>query len=1055
MTQDYPSFLDDAAVFNFVLTESGDKRPVAPYSQGHIYGASWKDNAKEARTDIETALEYADLSTYDVRRMAYPDGLVPVTLGVGYPIPPEDEQDPSESPTLIDFDDARDPDTGALHPEAIEVVERADSYTQVSSSGCGIHVIVRGALPDGVGTVDGDLEETSQFPDAHVEVYDRDRFIAMTFNRLDGSPEELRHTPDLLSDLADEYDTSASGGDGFDPEEHEPTFSEEHISSVEETSNIEEIFDALSHANGSHAVQKVRSEVTEDRGNGTYSLDPTWAISESGTRLAYDDGGFIYRKGDVGMSTLQVVGMEERILTSEDEYPTGDTFWECVDAMRSRGFDIPEYVGKKEAINWATILPDTQIEAQEPAVTREDHHAVVETEISQAMQNERFILADAIMSGGKTFSSFKAAHNLDEPMAYFAPRVDLYEQAKEYAMEVGFSESEIFLAPSIKRHCPTFNGEHGTEWERRVKGQYYAGVSPKRIHTDNTDIPCSHGDGDDHTCPYEDRWAEFDADQHAVVIGHHTHAHLPILTKHRHVVIDEDPGDSFTTRLSGEQLINAVQAFADMDGSPPFNGWHDLLEARHDRKRRNRILGWFDNYDLEPDEDNAIAAWEDGYHAYAPHAVYTILKSDDGEFSRSYLSDIDTQGLFHAPNRYGDEYAVEVRTTPNISYAESIIALDGTPLTVKDDDVQVVSEVPEWSAAIGEELEHVKILTDEERARYLRNTLGHHYIQTAGGIKPYSSGRHNNPLEDQALLKAATDKYGGGTPPVVVTSKTVCEQYEDAGFRRDGIVETFEYPGNLRGTNKYADTRFAVQLGSSHHGDYEIARRAAWLGADIDPDGRGHNREYGSTVGDKILKQMREQQTLQNILRFGRDGGGATILLHTGAFPDWLPVEGQGTVDPWSDGMRQVHEAWQDLSVSTGTSLTVSDIHDHEAVSVTKTRARSILHRFETELNLIDRRDDPDDGRQYLWSDRGLRDIEHLETADYDLPSLSDSQKEAVGLVDDDGELKVEETQISRYATNTSNLRIYPDLSPAIDQKDSETGGGDDPPGGGGAERGS
>ncbi len=49
----------------------------------------------------------------------------------------------------IDFDDCRDPKTGEIALEAREHIEALDSYTEISPSGTGLHVIVRAAVPQG------------------------------------------------------------------------------------------------------------------------------------------------------------------------------------------------------------------------------------------------------------------------------------------------------------------------------------------------------------------------------------------------------------------------------------------------------------------------------------------------------------------------------------------------------------------------------------------------------------------------------------------------------------------------------------------------------------------------------------------------------------------------------------------------------------------------------------------------------------------------------------------------------------------------------------------
>jgi hypothetical protein len=369
-----------------------------------------------------------------------------------------------------------------------------------------------------------------------------------------------------------------------------------------------------------------------------------------------------------------------------------------------------------------------------------------------------------------------------------------------------------------------------------------------------------------------------------------------------------------------------------------------------------------------------------------------------------------------------------------LEYAKSVIGLDGTPLTIDSDEF--VSNAPEWSNAVGVNFRHEKILTNEERADYIANTLNHTYINTAPGLKPYSSGRYNDPIEDEIVLREITEKYGNGSPPVVTTSKKVADEYEQLGFKSKGIADEFEYPGNLRGTNEYADTRLAAQLGSTHHGDFEVARRAAWLGETIDPEGRGRDRDYGSEIGNKVVEQMREQQTLQNVLRFGRDGGGATIILHTSAYPDWLPVAGEGSISPWNDGMKQIAEAWQDLADE---GVTTQDVAEHDAVDVTERTVLSNLHQLSDELGLLECEDDPDDGRRNLWNDDGLSGVERHDQASVEMPELDDEELDEMGLLDDDGEVIADEMEISRYSINTSDFRFYGGVTGGV------SGAGDTP----------
>lgn len=80
----------------------------------------------------------------------------------------------------VDLDDARDPETGRPDEDAKAIVHRLDSYTEVSPSGTGYHVIVAGALPSG-GNRSG-----------NVECYEHARFFTVTGEHVDGTPTRVR-----------------------------------------------------------------------------------------------------------------------------------------------------------------------------------------------------------------------------------------------------------------------------------------------------------------------------------------------------------------------------------------------------------------------------------------------------------------------------------------------------------------------------------------------------------------------------------------------------------------------------------------------------------------------------------------------------------------------------------------------------------------------------------------------------------------------------------------------------------------------------------------------
>jgi primase-polymerase (primpol)-like protein len=77
----------------------------------------------------------------------------------------------------IDLDDCRELEKEEIAPWAWRVVEQMQSYTEISISGRGLHILVKAALPDHVGR-----------KHAMVEVYDTRRYFAVTGERLEGTP---------------------------------------------------------------------------------------------------------------------------------------------------------------------------------------------------------------------------------------------------------------------------------------------------------------------------------------------------------------------------------------------------------------------------------------------------------------------------------------------------------------------------------------------------------------------------------------------------------------------------------------------------------------------------------------------------------------------------------------------------------------------------------------------------------------------------------------------------------------------------------------------------
>lgn len=425
----------------------------------------------------------------------------PQLKGIGFVL--QDTRDPYQDPTdpfyFIDLDDVRDPDTGVVHPVALELVERADTYTAISTSGAGLHIIGKGSLPEDVKTIQADLPEQSDFQEASIEVYDGKRFIALTGKHVEGTPTEARDAEELLHELADEYVSEEERyTPGVDGEEWEPEHDRDEIQDIETTTRLGVIINAIKHVKPEDI--HLNSKKTEGRGGSDYSFDPSWEPSDSGTRLGYDDDemGWIYRRGDVSIDALQVVALEENIISSPHQYPEGRDWWQALEKLRDRGanipyFDVPAWdtdvptlyrvahehadeLGDNITARPVSQIPTGQLDALSPDdrrraaqnrgldwpdtdTAREDLRKCIHT----VMQYEENDVVDAPTSLGKTFtvaSERWAARNEitgERPVIHLLETHEARDEAQRVAERNGGAHMKLL---GRREACPVCSGSH-------------------------------------------------------------------------------------------------------------------------------------------------------------------------------------------------------------------------------------------------------------------------------------------------------------------------------------------------------------------------------------------------------------------------------------------------------------------------------------------------------------------------------------------------------------------------------------------------------------------
>jgi DNA-binding transcriptional ArsR family regulator len=398
----------------------------------------------------------------------------------------------------------------------------------------------------------------------------------------------------------------------------------------------------------------------------------------------------------------------------------------------------------------------------------------------------------------------------------------------------------------------------------------------------------------------------------------------------------------------------------------PFEDYTDLLENRSNESRRADALLWFEEHGVEPDETSVFD--DPDAHAAAPLSAFTILAGENlgNGFERA---DIDGVG---AGVRNRENGSVSILRPPSLEYASGVVALDGTP----------TKEL--WELALGERLNHRTVLQNDERAEYIQESLNLNLIRTSEHVKPYNSKEHVNTESDGALLEEIGKAHG--EQPGLITSSTAISEYKEADVL--DLVDGSTYYGNVLGSNEFKEKRLGAVIGSNHYGDGYIKKWGAYAGETVERnDEKGSDLSYGG-FGDKVLTHMREHDTLQAVMRFGRDGNGSVVYVHTDTLPEWVPIAGEGrVVNTWSDGMKAVVRTLETLESATTAEIV-------ETVDLSR---QQVFEHLETlrERGVLDREQDRIDGRRFVWVDDGLHRIgEHgeAELEPVDLEEIEQSE---------------------------------------------------------------
>lgn len=247
-------------------------------------------------------------------------------------------------------------------------------------------------------------------------------------------------------------------------------------------------------------------------------------------------------------------------------------------------------------------------------------------------------------------------------------------------------------------------------------------------------------------------------------------------------------------------------------------------------------------------------------------------------------------------NRDTVEWHALMPPAENLRYASSVIGLDGTPTKSM------------WDLVLGQRFDRQKVLDDDERQTYLKDTLGHEYVRTTPYVKvPGIDGGWVNIEEDFALFDWIHDRHVEDVG--LVTSKRALRKYDerdDFHFDEEDVL----YYGNLLSSNELATKQVGVVTYSQHKGEHFVKKWGAYDGGAVEREGDDGGTELSYTgIGNDVLEHMRESQTFQAVMRFGRNGQGARVYVHTNTLPDWVDIDDEVTVRRFGEKQRAIVQA--------------------------------------------------------------------------------------------------------------------------------------------------
>jgi len=740
----------------------------------------------------------------------------------GYVVLLEKETDPyTDDPdpyAFVDGDDVRCPETGEVHPEFLNLLDRLGmTYADVSTSGSGVHALYEGALPEDVKQAVFEIDtepwgENDEPPT--VEIYDGKHVCVVTGDHVVGTPEHVHEwDEDALNEVLDEHLDEAdrvTQTEGTDTDTENPLdgYEPEATDATETTDELDDVFYAVE--NLTPRDLPLRTKRVGEDATGWEKWNPSTYRQSSGEDSLHSPPGesvFYDQKTGRSFGLLSLYAVEQGILTKPWETFDGSDWWDAVEAARDDGAPIPEYepsdgyddrdaerhhVLDTDAVEKTRIFEDLTDKKRhlrkrdELPTTREVRDGIDET-VKENMKRGKKTVVEAPTSAGKSYTvattpwtGFKDVTD-DQPVVHLHKTKDARREAYADSKDANVKARELVGRTDERRGCPIARGDFDEEVEmdgvapsvwidaacegKKLPFSMVHAEAVRRIDENAPGLLDEHGVACPDCAPvtqHEGVPRNDDGDPSLDVI-HATHqfGHVPSYLVNCNVVVDEQP--DYRVELSRDRIRRAVTAFL-QEVDAPLDTFERLLVGRG-------------NEHLEVGEEKVVEALErepskswyfenDAAHALAPALARAVWYARDGGNRRKKAR------VYHEPPRLDDD-----RGDGGLGCYVTLI-LDEVPRQDGEEDA-VVYSVPNFGAArsvIGldarpcmdvwglntvPEVGREAVLDPEERRNWRFFERGLRVVQVGDATRPVGgNGEYFDDDGERAVLENLVKEYG-------------------------------------------------------------------------------------------------------------------------------------------------------------------------------------------------------------------------------------------------------------------------------------------------------